>query len=93
MCIKLPNGIRIRPKRDEDGNIMHLDEIRAMGEIPAGDIEPHRGENDECFFVDTMPVDEIPEDIRALRDSFRNFYREAVQRCGWPQDLKKSDQS
>lgn len=88
-CIKLPNGIRVMPRWDENGNVMGLDKIRAMGEIPAGDLERHRSEDDECFFEDTMPDEEIPDDIRAARDNLRDLIKEGIRHQGWPEDLKK----
>jgi len=73
MCILLPNGIRVFPKRDANGHILHADYIAALGQIPVDDLDPIIPKaKDGCIFKDTEPDKPLSPMAQAIRENLRD---------------------
>jgi hypothetical protein len=73
MSIRLPNGISVQPLTDKDGNWLHMDAIKALGEIPADDLNVLAlKDGTGCAFVDTEPGKELSSEARDARDFLRD---------------------
>lgn len=83
MCIKLPNGIRVMPRLDKNGNIVDPEYIRALGEIPVEDLKAHRAGEETCIFIDNEPDKELSPKAEGIRENLRNVLCEAVHHQGW----------
>ena len=75
----------VYPKLDKDGNILHPEEIRALGEIPAKDLEPIFPKTGTgCAFVDNEPDKPLSARTECLRDNLRDVI------CQWSDYQKKT---
>lgn len=84
-CIRLPNGIRVQPRVDKDGNIVDPEYIRFLGEIPVEDLKAHWAGEETCIFIDNEPDKELSPKADAIRENLRNVLCEAVHHQGWPE--------